>query len=91
MSKPSEQEKYNNLLREVNVIKTIGQFLMSGKFSGAAAQDLAISQMYIQGLLKHMQAECDKLAPLPLPPVESKASPVVADSSSVSQSVSTGA
>jgi hypothetical protein len=76
----SEELKYQNLKRETEVIEKVWNLLMQGKFSGAAAQDLAISQMYIQGLHKHLKAECDKIAPLPLPdavePVVAHPSPI---------------
>lgn len=95
MSKPSEQEKYNQLMREINVIQTIGHLLLQGKFSGAMAQDLSIAQMYVQGLHKHLKAEADKMAPLPLPEVNPAAvgedSGVPGDSSEPSQSANTEA
>jgi hypothetical protein len=68
--KLSERERYNNLKREVDVIKSVFQFLLQGKFSGASAQELVVAQMYMQGLYKHMEAELKKLEPLSLPKQE---------------------
>lgn len=91
----NEKEKYTNLLRETEMVNKIFQLLLQGKFSGAAAQDLAVGQMYVQGLYKHLKAECDKMAPLSLPednkPIETSAEPVASPLVEASELVSTEA
>ena len=81
--KLNQEQTYNNLKRECEVIGQAHDILMTGRFPGGAAMTLATCQGYLKGLYNHMDAECKKLAPLPLPPVESKASPVPSDSTVV--------
>jgi len=66
----SEMEKYQNLCRETEVVGQAHDLLMTGRFPGGAAQTLAVAQGYLKGLYNHLKAECDKLAPLPLPKVD---------------------
>lgn len=81
-------DQYNNLKREADVVNKIRELLMSGQFRGVVAQDVAIGQMYLQGLYKAMSVEIEKNKaehePLdinePFKAGETKAEPVVADS-----------
>ncbi len=66
--KLSQEQTYQNLKRETEVIGQIHDLLMTGRFPGGAAMQLATCQAYLKGLYAHMKAETDKLAPLPLPP-----------------------
>ncbi len=84
--KLSEQERYNNFKREVEVIASINDLLLMGRFTGTVAMTLVTAQGYVKGLYQHMSAELQKMAPLELPkdnvpstedrPLESQASPV---------------
>jgi len=56
-----KQAQLDNMKRELDVINKICSVLSYGQFSGALAQDVAISQMYLQGLAKHMKGEYEKL------------------------------
>jgi len=83
--KLNEEQRYKQLQNETNIVGKAHDLLMTGRFPGGAAQDLAVCQMYLQGLYTHLKAEVDKLAPLPLPvdnkPLELKAEALPADSS----------
>lgn len=62
-----ELEKLHALEREMEVIGKVHDLLKLGTFQGQYAQDLAISQMYMQGLHQRIKAEVDRLSPLELP------------------------
>lgn len=76
------------LKNELNVIGKIGDLLKLGVFQGTHAQDVAIAQMYIQGLYKNLQAHMSELKNKP---VETKASPAVIDSIKPSDVANAGA
>jgi hypothetical protein len=74
--KMSQEQTYNNMKRETEIIGQAHDLLMTGRFPGGAAMTLVTCQAYLKGLYEHMKTETDKLAPLPLPPVETKIEPL---------------
>lgn len=76
-----ELEKLHALEREMEVIGKVHDLLKLGTFQGQYAQDLAISQMYMQGLHQRIKAEVDRISPLEMP-AKQEASKVEAVASS---------
>lgn len=90
--KINEQERYQNLKREVQVAQNCFQFLLQGKFNGASARELVVCQMWMQGLTKHLNSELEKIAPpVPVTPLESKEKGLEQASSNASELETSGA
>ena len=66
-----------NLKNELKVIGKVGDCLRAGQFSGSWCQDAAISQMYVQGLYKTLEAEIKRQEAAPAPVVDSAVPEVV--------------
>lgn len=71
----NDKEKYENMKREAEVIGKTHDLLKLCTFPGHLAQDLVMSQIYLQGLYKAIQVEVDKLAPAVEPLTAAEMSP----------------
>lgn len=60
--------KIEQLKNEASVISKLCDVLKYSSFTGHMAQDVAIGQMYLQGLYKHMLLEVEKLEATPTNP-----------------------
>lgn len=86
-SNVSKDPKVTQLENEAKVIGKVLDVLKYCSFSGHMAQDVAIGQMYLQGLHKHMLLEVTKLeasldkalTPVASAPLESKVTTSVVD------------